>query len=259
MGNQQNETTRAYEVERGEEAKYGVSILDLAKLLLKNWLKIAIVTVLAAIIGFCIGQFLVTPKYMATVKVTVIDKTNDAGKASYSDYQKALLLIKDCRELIESYDTLDLVVNDASHPEFAQRITTRELASKVSFENLKDTRTLRISVTDADKEFAADLAESIYAVAKVKVADILDISKFEKIDSAENSISKVTLGPVKSALIGALLGFIITCAVVIIVKMFDNKVTTPDDVTKLTDLPLLATIPYVEHSDTGVSPKRRKE
>ena len=54
---------------------------------------------------------------------------------------------------------------------------------------------------------------------------------------------RVNRSPAGYALIGALLGVVIACAIITLVYLLDDTITTPDDLEKITGLNVLATLP----------------
>ena len=128
--------------------------------------------------------------------------------------------------------------------------TYTELGKMVSVSNPSNTRMLDITVNSASASEAAAMANAYAEVASVYIAENMSMDKPSIMSVALEPSKPVTPVKRRNIMLGALLGLIASCGVILVQFMSDDKVRTADDVLKYTGLINLAALP-AEKNDKG--------
>jgi capsular polysaccharide biosynthesis protein len=208
----------------------------------KAWF-IAVCSVLAAAIGFCVSAFVVTDMYESTTSVYILNK-QDNSTLTYSDVQLGTQLTKDYANLITSRSVLEKVISDCNLD-----MTYNTLLKRVSVTTLTDTRILEITVTDEDPAMAQFIADEVRKEAANHITNVMDIQAVNVVDNANLPDSPSSPNIAMWSLIGLLIGLFLSVAEVIVRFMLDDTIKTSDDVEKYLGLSTLGMIPVREEQD----------
>ena len=131
----------------------------------------------------------------------------------------------------------------------------RSLAGQVSITNTNDTRILKVTVTDSDPERAADIANELIKQARIYLPEIMETETPNVVEDAVVPTQKSSPSYAKNTVLGALLGAVLCCGVLLVQYLMKDSFDTPDDVAKYLGVQPLATIPEVDlgsfnHKDT---------
>ena len=211
-------------------------LLDL--LLHKLWIIIPTAMV-TFVIGFCIAMFAITPMYESTTGIYVMSRQN-SDTLSYSDTQLSTQLTRDYEELIQSRTVLETVIAQTGLDE-----DYAGLKDRVSISNVKDTRIIYITVTDASPELARVLANAIREAGAQHIKDVTDVEAVNVVDEANLPTSPSSPSVAKWALIGGFIGAFVSMAVIIIRYLMDDTIKSSEDVEKYLGWSTLALIPMM--------------
>ena len=209
-------------------------------LLHRLWIIIVAALVCGAV-AFMYSFFIITPQYQSTTKVYILNKQNASGSVTYSDVQLSATLSKDYVQLVTSRYVIEGVIKELNLDE-----TYESLVGRVSASNATDTRIIAITVTDPDPAQAQRMANSVRDLAAKHITEVMDIEAVNVVDQANLPDSPVSPSISKSTIIGALVGIIISAAVIIIQHLLDDTIKTSEDVEKYLGLSTLALIPVNE-------------
>ncbi len=226
-----------YEVQDG-----GIEI-NIGELIQKlmNWLWVIILaTAVSGIIVMLVSMFYVTPKYESSTAVYVMNNSRDSGGSSldYSDMQIASFIVKDYEQLIKSREVLETTISDLNLD-----METEDLSRDVTVTASNDSRILTITVTNTDPNEAQVIADKIREISAEQIVDIMGIEAVNTVDPADFPTEPSSPNIKKNTVLGALLGFVLTCAIIIIISLFNDHINTAEDVEKYLNLSVLGTIP----------------
>ena len=204
------------------------------------WIIIVAALVCGAV-AFMYSFFIITPQYQSTTKVYILNKQNASGSVTYSDVQLSATLSKDYEQLVTSRYVIEGVIKELNLDE-----TYESLVGRVSASNATDTRIIAITVTDPDPAQAQRMANSVRDLAAKHITEVMDIEAVNVVDQANLPDSPVSPSISKWTIIGALVGIIISAAVIIIQHLLDDTIKTSEDVEKYLGLSILALIPVNE-------------
>lgn len=209
-------------------------------LLHRLWIIIVAALVCGAVAFIC-SFFIITPKYESTTKVYILNKQNANGTVTYSDVQLSSTLSKDYEQLVTSRYVIEGVIKELNLDE-----TYETLVKRISATNETDTRIISITVMDKSPEKAQKIANETRDLAAKHITEVMDIEAVNVVDQANLPDSPVSPSISKWTIIGALVGIIISAAVIIIQHFLDDTIKTSEDVEKYLGLSTLALIPVNE-------------
>lgn len=225
-------------VESDEET---IDLLELLYALLGKWREIAAATVACALIAAIGVLFFVTPKYQASSTIYVISRKDSA--INISDLQIGTALTDDYIQVFHMWEVQEKVISNLDLP-----YTYSQLDKMLSVTNASNTRMLEITVTSESAQEAADIANEYATVVRDYIAKKMATDKPSIMSTALVPTVPVSPNKTKSILLGALLGFVVSAGVVVVITLLDDTYKTTEDIKKYTGLVTMAVIP-LEKSD----------
>lgn len=225
-------------VESDEET---IDLLELLYALLGKWREIAAATVACALIAAIGVLFFVTPKYQASSTIYVISRKDSA--INISDLQIGTALTDDYIQVFHMWEVQEKVISNLDLP-----YTYNQLDGMLSVTNASNTRMLEITVTSESAQEAADIANEYATVVRDYIAKKMATDKPSIMSTALVPTMPVSPNKTKSILLGALLGFVVSAGVIVVMTLLDDTYKTADDIKKYTGLVTMAVIP-LEKSD----------
>lgn len=230
-----------------------VDLLEIISVLFGRFWIILGSGLLAAVIGFVISMFILTPTYESTTKIYILNKS-ESTTVTYSDVQMGTQLTKDYAELINSRYVLEEVIKILSLSEMEYR----DLLDKVSVHTPTDTRIVSITVTDTNPQQAMDIANCIREVAGEHIQNVMDIDAVNVVEEANMPTTKAGPSIPKWTLVGGALGAFLVCVIILIHYLLDDTIKTSEDVEKYLGLSTLALIPMAEDESNVKQRTKRK-
>lgn len=218
--------------------------IDVLQLLHKIWDKKVLISfagIFFAAVSFLYSTLVVVPKYDATTRIYVVNKTGEASVITAQDLQAGSFLVNDYKEIITSSDVLNKVVEKEG-----LNMTTGELGSKVSVDIPTNTRVISISVRDSEPKMASQLADSVREVAAEKIKEVTKVEDVTTLEAAKLPSSPSTPNTKRNVLLGLMAGFVLAIAAVVLFELLDDRIKRPEDVEEVLGLPLLGIVPNFE-------------
>ncbi len=211
------------------------------------WL-ILIVGAACAVAAYCVSRFVLPKEYRSTTSVYIIDRS-DNSQTTYNDLQAGAQLTNDYAELIRG----DYVINETIK-ELGLSDTYDSLRNRVDVTVPDNTRLVFITVTDYVPEQAQLIANTIRDISAQHITEVMQIDAVNL--DAEATLPTKPSAPNngRNAVVAALIGILLTCAVLIVRYLLDDSVKTPDDIQKYVQLSTLAVIPL----NRGTSAEEKK-
>lgn len=210
----------------------------------KIWLVIAAVLVGAGI-AFSYAKFMITPLYESKALMYVNNSSISVGSTSFSissgELSAAQSLVKTYIVILQSRQTLNTVIETANLP-----YTYEQLVSKISASAVNETEIFEIKVTDTNPEEAELIANTIAEVLPDKISNIVEGSSVRIVDYAIVPVYPVSPSVTKYAMLGFLLGGIISVGVIVLMELFNESIRSDDYLIQTYGLPILAVIPTID-------------
>lgn len=231
-----------------------IDLVQIFRALLNKWIIILIVGVLCGILVFCYNKFFVTPQYTSSTQIMVINRQSE-NSITATDITSASSLSKDYVVIVTSTTVMERVVAD-----LGLDINAAQLSSKVSASLVADTRQIRINVTDPDPIRAKQIADSVAEASGVRISEIMSINNMvQVIDPGSLPTQPSSPNTVKYTLIAFLAGVIVSCVIIVIISLVDDKIKTADDVEKYLECSVLGVIPVFETENSGKKNKSKNK
>lgn len=214
-----------------------IDLVEVFYLLWGNILKILACVVAGAVLAFGFTFFFVTPKYQASASIYIVSASNDSI-VNLTDLQIGAQLTADYQELMLSRPLLQDVIRNLELD-----TPYKSLARQISITNTSDTRILKITVTDADPQLAADIANELVKQACIYLPKIMETESPNLVEDAVVPSQKSSPSYSRNTVLGALLGAVLCCGVLLVRYLMNDTFVTPDDIAKYFGTQPLATIP----------------
>ena len=194
-----------------------IDLLEVLNAVRQHILVVILTTVIAAVAGFCVSQFLLVPKYESSA-LMIVNTRQDATANVTSDQ-------------ITSATNLGLTL---TYPELKDRVTVSAV---------DDTQVMQITVLSDNPEWARQVCEQITQISPDVILESVEAGSVKLISQASVPTEPVSPNILKNTAIAALLGLVLSAGIVILREMLDNRIKTEDDVRKYLDMPVIGVIP----------------
>lgn len=228
-----------------------IDLVEVFYLFWGNILKILACVVAGAVLAFGFTFFFVSPKYQASASIYIVSASNDSI-VNLTDLQIGAQLTADYQELMLSRPLLQDVIQN-----LGLDATYKELARQISITNTSDTRILKITVTDTDPQLAADVANELVKQACIYLPKIMETESPNLVEDAVVPSQKSSPSYSRNTVLGALLGAVLCCGVLLVRYLMNDTFVTPDDIAKYFGTQPLATIPEGDFPGEGHQRKKR--
>lgn len=218
--------------------------IDLKEIFIMFWNKrVQLLLIVAAffIIGFVYTMGFVTPEYTSSTTLVLAQinaekATTDAITAS--DITLNSKLVSTYSELIKSKKVLREVISN-----LGINVKEETLRNGITVNAVKDTELIKITITNNNAEVSAKVANEIAKVFEKQVAEIYNINNVHVVDEAEVATAPSNINHTKDILMFIAIGIVVAVAYVFILNMLDTTIKSVEEVEKLLDLPVIASIP----------------
>lgn len=213
-----------------------IDLLELFRALKKRFWLILFITVFCGGITGAFSKFVLTPQYTSTAMMYILSK--ETTLTSLADLQIGSQLTKDYAVIVTSRPVLEDVVESLN-----LELTYKELEEKITIDNPKDTRILSISAEDSDPQMAKAIADAVANTSSEYIGDIMEMIPPKLIEDGEVPIEKTSPSNAKNAILGAAIGLVAVCGVIVLSVLLNDSIRTEEDVERYLGLTVLAMIP----------------
>ena len=233
-----------------------VNLGELFRALFDRLSSIILCTLIGALAFFLAVQLFVTPTYTSTTKLYVLSKTADTSAMTSTELQAGSLLSSDYVELVQSREVTETVIARLGLKNADGKYMTHEqLADMISVSALSDTRVISITIKDKDPYRAHDIAEEVRLVAAGHIKDVMDFESVNVVEKANTPTRPSSPNNKRAALIGGLLGFLLSAIYILVRFLMDDTIKTEEDVQRYLGVSTLGLIPL----QAGESRETRSE
>lgn len=229
-------------MENRNDEEMEIDLLKLAKALWRRAWAIMLAAVIFGGAALTYTAIFVTPLYKAEALMYVNSSNISVGGAKVSISQGELTaaqsLIKTYAVILSTRTTLNDVIEQSG-----VSYTYEELKEMISAQSVNSTEVFSITVTSPSPREAEMLANTIARILPEKISAIVEGSSARIVDYAVEPAKKASPSLSKNALIGAMLGFVLACGIVVIMELTDEQIHDSDYLIQTYDIPVLAVIP----------------
>lgn len=218
--------------------------IDLKEFVMLFWdrkVSIILITIIFMLIGIIYSVGFVTPKY--TSSTTLLLATSESANSktntiTTSDITLNSKLVSTYSELVKSKNVTRQVISNLGIDE-----TEDELRNSITVSSVKDTELIKISVTDKNATNAYNIANEIAKVFTQKVSEIYNINNVQVLDQAEISSVPSNINHTKDVIMFTFVGLFVAIVFVLVANMLDTTIKSSEEVEKLCNVPVIASIP----------------
>ena len=219
------------------ENRNELDLLELFDYLKKKIAVLLVVFLLGAVVGFVGTKLFIPPKYTASTRVYVLNRSNEGAVVS-SDFSLSNYMVTDYQVLITGRNVTAEVAKNLNLD-----MTNKELAEMIQVTAPDNTRVLQISVTDTDARRAADIANQVRDVATEQIKRIMDVDAVNLVYAAEIPEEPSSPSVLKNTVIVALAALVMAVGVYVVAFLLDDTLRTEEDVQQYLGLSTVGVIP----------------
>lgn len=221
-----------------------LDLVTLCKMLIKHMRLIIIFVLLFGMASFAITKFLIHPQYTASVSIYVNnsrDTTTD--RINSTDLTASQQLVNTYITIIKSESVIGQVIEASQLP-----YTVKDVQKMMTASAIDNTEIFRVNIENTNPENARLLANTIADVAPRIIMDYVEGSSVKVVDYAKLPHAPSSPSVVKNTLIGVLLGIILSIGLSLMLEMFNNRITSEEDLDTMFSIPVLGVIPeFLSH------------
>lgn len=225
-----------------ENDELEIDLLQLARALWQKAWVIALVTAIFAVGAFGFTAIFIRPLYKANALMYVNSSDISVGGTKVSISQGELTaaqsLIKTYAVILGTRTTLNEVIEETGVD-----YTYEELKSMITAESVNNTEVFSVEVTSRDPQEAKKLANTIAQILPEKISSIVEGTSARIVDYAVVPAQKASPNLMKNGAMGALVGFLLACGVLVVQFLMDDQIRDSDYLIQTYDIPVLAVIP----------------
>lgn len=221
--------------------------IDLLRLVRALWRKawlIVLVTVLFGVATLVGTALFVKPTYKARALMYVNSSNISVGGAkvsiSQAELSAAQTLVDTYIVIMNTRTTLEEVIEQSGVDYTYEQIMESGMIEAAA---VNGTEVFSIDVTSTSPREAELIANTIAKVLPEKIASIVEGSSARIVDYAVVPSEKDGPSLRKNAVIGALLGFVLVCGILVVMELMDEQIHDSDYLIQTYGIPVLAVIP----------------
>lgn len=228
--------------------------IDLLELFWALWHRawiIILATLFTALVALGITHRFIEPQYQADALFYVNNSSFSVGDValslSPSDISAAKSLVSTYIVILNSRSTLGQVSAYAGYDG-----TIEDLKKKISAKPVSSTEIFEVAVVDESPAVAERIATAITKILPQKIGEVVEGSSAKIVDAAVLPYRPISPSYFKNTVLGGLLGFLLSAAVIVFLRLFDRTIDTVDYLTETyPGIPLLAVIPIIHGGKGG--------
>lgn len=234
------------ELNKEQQQEKEIDLRVVFGVLRKNIIPLILVTVIFAAGFFLYSKMFITKQYQASATLIVNNLSKDKTVVSNTELTAAANLADVYAIIIKSDTVLQPVIDDLK-----LNMSYEALSKAISVSTINSTQVITVSMQHEDAEYAKKIIAEVVKVAPPIIQDKVEAGSVKVISEARvsNNGNPVSPNSSRNALIGALIGLVITLAVVFIQEFTNNTFKTEEDISKSLGIPLLGIIPEVDEKE----------
>ena len=228
-----------------------IDVIEMLYLLWEHIWQILLCVIVGGVLAYTITKLTVAPTYQATARIYVVSSSEE-DTVKLTDLQVGSSLTADYRDLLVCRPVLQGVIDDLS-----LNMGYKSLEGMINVSNTTGSRILKIVVTSGDPQLSADIANSLVEQVGEILPQIMAIDAANLVESAV--VPRGRSGPnyTRSGMLGAIIGGVLCCAVLLIRHSLNDTLVTPDDISKYFGVQPLATIPEADLGSFNQEKKKK--
>ena len=223
-----------------------IDLRDLFDLIKKKFYLIIICVVLLCLGGFLFLKFVNIPRYRSSATIVLTSNNNTNSTFTTNDITINKNLVQTYSEIVKSRKVVENVISSLS-----MKVTFEELVKNIEVTSLSNTEIIKISVSSTNSNNAQIIANSLAQSFVSEVNDLYNMTNVKILDSANVPGDPYNVNYLKTEVIMASLGVLISLIIIFMIYYFDNTIKSPEQVETKLELPILGRIPLNKDRNGG--------
>ena len=218
-----------------------IDLKRLIEVVLRKWWLVLLTGIVFGCATYLYTVNLITPMYRTSISVYVNNIGEDVKRSdtiNTADLTASQRLVNTYVTIITSNTVLDKVSE-----RIGSAYSASSLRSMMTCAAVKDTEIFTVTVTNANPVSAETIANTIAYVATAEIPMFLEGSSVKIVDYAIAPGSPFTPDITRNTAMGLAAGILLIVLVLAAVDIFDKRIKNEDDLMRLTDIPVLGTVP----------------
>jgi len=217
--------------------------------IIKKRIILVVIITLTCIFASAIASFyLIKPVYQANISVDIGDVSSNADNKTsgqtLSDITMYQKLVKTYAQYAKSRAVAEDIVTQLGLSK-----TPEAVMGMITATPSVDTQFMNISVKSGNAEEAMNIANQAAKSLKSVTLKLKNMDNVQLVDDAVLPKSPVSPKPLKNIAIAFLLGIAASVGLILLLEVVDNTVKDPEELEKLTGIPVIGSIPKVENKN----------
>ncbi len=210
-------------------------------------------TVVLAIALGVHAKFFIDSTYRSEVQMYVSNYTDlaNAPGASTSGLSASQLLVNEYIVILKHDEVAGKVAAQLREQGEGFVLTNGAIKSAVAMSSVDETAMLKITATTTDPELSKAICDAYAAVAPDLLKVKMQMGTITPMGDEAKVGTKVGPNVLKKAFVGGALGFVIACAVVLVLYMLDNTVTGEREIKRRLNVTVLGEVPNLQPEKKG--------
>jgi capsular polysaccharide biosynthesis protein len=213
-----------------------ITFKNLTDWMIKGIALILAVSLLFAVAAFIYTGYFVDPVYQAKVKfyASGFETVNPSANVTMSPQYVEFLNVNEFFEMVSK----DLLENSGID------LTPKTIAGMLQFSSvIEDTSSFYVTAKASDPNLAYNVALSVAKQGPERVKLFEGSGVLHRISDPTLPSAPVGKSPLENAILGFLIGFVLSACIVILKEILDNRIDGADEIAELFHLPILGIVP----------------
>lgn len=223
--------------QRENEEEITIDLAEVWSLFKKHIVLIVLLTLLCGA-GAGIGTKLFVPKtYASSASIFLTPMVSDTGYVDYNSMTSNEKLVNNVITLMTQNNIMTQVAKETGLS------SAKEVRDALTVSNTSNTTLVTVTAVTEDARLSKNIVSSTVNNFIERMKDTLNVSNIEIVDNPK--LSFVPVGPhvKRNALIGAVAGFMLGCAYIMIRVIGDKRLKNREEAEKYLGIPVLAQLP----------------
>lgn len=219
--------------------------IDLGKVIdavRRYWAVLLASTLICALLGFLVSNFVLTKQYKASIDMLVNTGTN-SEVVSTDQLNSAKNLVSTYTVIITGSNVLSQVIDTLKLD-----MTYEELAKQISVDAVTDTQVFTVSATTPDLKTSKDIIRTIVKIAPKEISETVDAGSVKTVSDMDFSYDPVSPSVPKYTAVAAFAGLLLSLAYALFRVLSKQFLVTEKDISEQLQLPVLGVIPLIEET-----------
>ncbi len=198
--------------------------------------------------GYFYSFYYKTPLYKSSSTILLVNNnnTNSSTTVTQSDLTLNQKLVSTYSEIITSKNILDQTIKNLNID-----MNANTLSKNITVSSVTGTEIIKISVTNANPELAANITNELVKVFSEEVKRLYNIDNVNVIDQAKIETVPYNVNHIKDLIAFSGMGIVISALFIFIVFFWDNTIKDEKDIENYIGLSTLAKIPLFSKKSDG--------